>query len=324
MKPHKAPSSTSTRTTKPFPSSLVLPRSERSLDDAAYHSDLRFSTAHPSSTQTFPSLRPLLWGEHTLRRLNVSRCGLTSLPEGIERLTRLESLHAYGNRLTSLPQEIGKLTHLQHLHVFANRIMSLPSTLSNCISLRELTLGTRYGGNPICCWSVSLACMQSLSWLALENTGITALPASAASWPCYRLDPDLRKFPLVASESQCEDHGKYKNDKLGITQSKSQDGMGLSVQVKETQTDSLPQQKGLTIPEEFFCPITMAILQDPVVAADGFTYERTEIQRWIKYNRVSSPLTNKPLPSKVLHPNKALKQLISAFFEANPEARTIQ
>jgi hypothetical protein len=29
-----------------------------------------------------------------------------------------------------------------------------------------------------------------------------------------------------------------------------------------------------TVPEDFLCPITMDLMEDPVQAADGFTYER--------------------------------------------------
>lgn len=61
------------------------------------------------------------------------------------------------------------------------------------------------------------------------------------------------------------------------------------------------------------CPIFHTVVQDPVMAADGHTYERTAIENWLqKSNR--SPLTREIIP-KTLVPNVALKQLIEALDE---------
>jgi len=39
--------------------------------------------------------------------------------------------------------------------------------------------------------------------------------------------------------------------------------------------------QGVTIRDEFLCPITVNLLRDPVVAADGHTYERQALEMWI-------------------------------------------
>lgn len=66
-----------------------------------------------------------------------------------------------------------------------------------------------------------------------------------------------------------------------------------------------------TIPNEFICPISSDIMKDPVVASDGFTYERRSIQRWITCNKAKSPMTNNPLTRLILISNSNLKSLIS-------------
>ena len=33
--------------------------------------------------------------------------------------------------------------------------------------------------------------------------------------------------------------------------------------------------------DEFACPITYELIHDPVIAADGHTYDRSAIQRWL-------------------------------------------
>lgn len=61
--------------------------------------------------------------------------------------------------------------------------------------------------------------------------------------------------------------------------------------------------------EHFICPISLDIMKDPVVASDGQTYERVEIQMWLEKSSIS-PKTGLELPSKVLYPNVMAKALI--------------
>jgi hypothetical protein len=65
-------------------------------------------------------------------------------------------------------------------------------------------------------------------------------------------------------------------------------------------------------PEEFYCPITCVLLQDPVIAADGITYERDAIFKWLQQSRIS-PCLNTQLESMELTPNVALRELIHHF-----------
>lgn len=48
------------------------------------------------------------------------------------------------------------------------------------------------------------------------------------------------------------------------------------------------------------------------MAADGFTYERSAIETWLKTND-RSPMTNEILPHKNLNPNLLVKQLLNAI-----------
>jgi len=65
-------------------------------------------------------------------------------------------------------------------------------------------------------------------------------------------------------------------------------------------------------PSEFFCPILHRVMEDPVMAVDGFTYERSSILRWFSEHN-TSPLTNLPLDDLSLRPNQALLSLIHDF-----------
>jgi hypothetical protein len=58
------------------------------------------------------------------------------------------------------------------------------------------------------------------------------------------------------------------------------------------------------------CPLTMEVMRDPVITADGQTYERAEIEKWFALGNRTSPLTGEELSSTNLLPNIALRQVI--------------
>lgn len=55
-------------------------------------------------------------------------------------------------------------------------------------------------------------------------------------------------------------------------------------------------------PNHFRCPILKEVMCDPCVAADGHTYDRKAIEAWLE-EKDTSPVTNLPLPHKILVPN---------------------
>lgn len=69
------------------------------------------------------------------------------------------------------------------------------------------------------------------------------------------------------------------------------------------------------IPDEFLCPITRELMKEPVIAADGYSYEKEAIENWIIGKRHSSPMTNLPLQRLVLTPNRNLKMAITRWLE---------
>ena len=51
-------------------------------------------------------------------------------------------------------------------------------------------------------------------------------------------------------------------------------------------------------------------MHDPVVAGDGFTYERAAIEAWLKHS-ATSPMTHKPFgPRAELVPNLTMRSAI--------------
>ncbi|XP_013619378.1 PREDICTED: U-box domain-containing protein 52 [Brassica oleracea var. oleracea] len=62
-------------------------------------------------------------------------------------------------------------------------------------------------------------------------------------------------------------------------------------------------------PSHFICPLLKGVMNEPCVAADGYTYDREAIQDWLREND-TSPVTNLPLPNKNLLANYTLYSAI--------------
>ncbi|GAB2214735.1 hypothetical protein Drorol1_Dr00019097 [Drosera rotundifolia] len=67
------------------------------------------------------------------------------------------------------------------------------------------------------------------------------------------------------------------------------------------------------IPSYFLCPILQEIMHDPVIAADGFTYEAEVLRGWLVNGRGTSPMTNLRLNHLQLTPNHILRLAIQEW-----------
>jgi hypothetical protein len=72
----------------------------------------------------------------------------------------------------------------------------------------------------------------------------------------------------------------------------------------------------LDAPDGGTCPLTLETMRDPVVAADGNTYERAAIAAVLAGDDPRSPLTRAPLAHGVLVPNNELRRRVRAHEEA--------
>lgn len=65
-----------------------------------------------------------------------------------------------------------------------------------------------------------------------------------------------------------------------------------------------------TPPATFCCPISMEVMNDPVMVATGHTYDRVCIVKWLSSGRGTCPLSGQRLRHSELTPNIALRNVI--------------
>lgn len=69
----------------------------------------------------------------------------------------------------------------------------------------------------------------------------------------------------------------------------------------------------------FECSITNELMRNPLMAADGHSYEAEAIKAWLQGGRRISPMTGASLPHLLLTPNHNLRQAIEHFLRQRPE-----
>lgn len=67
-------------------------------------------------------------------------------------------------------------------------------------------------------------------------------------------------------------------------------------------------------PDDLCCPITLALMREPVQTLLGHTYEREAIEGWLKTHR-TDPMTGEPLLVTAVFPNADIKERCRLFRE---------
>jgi len=98
---------------------------------------------------------------------------------------------------------------------------------------------------------------------------------------------------------------KYKSKYLSIIQKGGMKEVTFEIYGKTINTNALTN---------FTCAITLDLMEDPVIASDGFTYERSAIKNLLGTVNPKSPHTRDPLTQDLI-PNYSLKGAIHEFKE---------
>ena len=118
-----------------------------------------------------------------------------------------------------------------------------------------------------------------------------------------KVDTVVQILQQGASVVQILKQGASAKDSIWSTS--ANDGKNLMSEIKEL----------LRYPEELCCPISRELMEDPVIAEDGRTYERSLIERSLELKQ-ESPLTKQPIQNLALYPNQDKKSAVVEYKEA--------
>ncbi|KAI3991962.1 hypothetical protein MKX01_012907 [Papaver californicum] len=128
------------------------------------------------------------------------------------------------------------------------------------------------------------------------------LDKSISDWPLAEAE-ELACIALQCCRLRCRDRPDL-------------DSTVLPVLKKLSNLATIQLKKGNITPSYFFCPILQEIMEDPYIAADGFTYEYTAIRAYLEKQKVS-PLTRLKLPHSKITPNHTLRSAIQEWKQYN-------
>ncbi|CAF0986205.1 unnamed protein product [Didymodactylos carnosus] len=137
------------------------------------------------------------------------------------------------------------------------------------------------------------------------------------------LTSDNKTAAEVAFENHHQDFGNYLESlspEMKKIREKHQAIQQSSIIAQEEEEKYVEQQlQSIQLPNNmlscFTCPLTKELFIDPVVCADGFTYERAAIQQWLNGGQNRSPMTNMELSNTNLVPNIVIKSALDELRE---------
>lgn len=142
---------------------------------------------------------------------------------------------------------------------------------------------------------------------AIENHSLSKiLDQEAGGWPVEETKI-LASLALRCTELRSQDRPDLKDQVLPILE-----------KVKEIADNAWDCTQIIEVPppNHFICPILKEVMEDPCVAADGYTYDRKSILAWLEEND-KSPMTNHTLAHKNLLPNYTLLSAITEWRSQN-------
>lgn len=169
--------------------------------------------------------------------------------------------------------------------------------------------------------------------IALESvklTGNLALKQSIQAWNSVSRElgasggQEQAGAPVAAASEVAVEDENDKNLDAGYPENEEKEGAAASAKKSSRRKKKKKPVGGASPAIEAFsntlvCPLTKVIMQDPVVCADGHSYERTAIEERLESGNMVSVRTGSKLAHKLLIPNIQLRQSIEAWLQAKPQ-----
>ncbi|CAN7050776.1 unnamed protein product [Brassica rapa subsp. trilocularis] len=131
-----------------------------------------------------------------------------------------------------------------------------------------------------------------------KGTLTEMLDKSVTDWPLAETE-ELARIGLKCAEFRCRDRPDLKEEVIPV----------LKRLVETANSKIKKEQCNVRAPSHYFCPILRELMEEPEIAADGFTYEKKAILAWFEKHNVS-PVTRQKLDHFKLTPNNTLRSAI--------------
>ncbi|CAA3008375.1 U-box domain-containing 34-like isoform X1 [Olea europaea subsp. europaea] len=121
------------------------------------------------------------------------------------------------------------------------------------------------------------------------------LDESVTDWPLAEAE-ELAKIALSCCQLRCRERPDLESEVLPA----------LNRLAKFADSYIQAAKEPIHAPSHYYCPILQEVMDNPYIAADGFTYEHEAIKAWLDRHNIS-PVTKQRLQHKMLTPNHVLR-----------------
>uniref|UniRef100_A0A4W6FRH3 WD repeat, SAM and U-box domain-containing protein 1 n=1 Tax=Lates calcarifer TaxID=8187 RepID=A0A4W6FRH3_LATCA len=207
--------------------------------------------------------------------------------------------------------------HMNHYEIISN---IFPCQFHSVIHTLHISAALR----PLCRYVTTVALSPSMPWIAtgsMDRTVNVKLPGHSRLLVADWSEEDVQTWLCEEGLEELVCNFKANNiDGPELSQLNKETAAELGIESVGLRSRLLrkiealkSEQSGSEAPDEFLCPITRELMKDPVIAADGYSYERESIESWIRGKNKTSPMTNLPLQTTLLTPNRSLKMAITRW-----------
>ena len=193
------------------------------------------------------------------------------------------------------------------------------SKLLNCLDLDRKTpleYATFFKHTEIVTHLLSCVNIIPLYSIKSQSSGDNYLLAMGSHMKGFALSDFNAKFKLFKKQLRMEQEtDKYYGQRKEISSCINGSDEGERYQQDWRIGGFLKAYPGYGEPN-YHCPLSYDLLDDPVIAEDGVSYERYKIKAWFEAGFTISPITNESIGMKLV-PNNALKSEIDQWIAAN-------
>jgi len=156
------------------------------------------------------------------------------------------------------------------------------------------------------------------------DRAVVEMPSRKYSFPCAELAKHRSTAEEATQEAATQEAATQEFTPPEFDRNASLDSIDRLLadsegEAAETEQIGQCEEQPVETPAEFRCKLSGGIMEDPVLASDGYSYERSEIKGWLAEHDVS-PQTGLVLAHKTVVPNHALRQMIRAWREDGSRA----
>jgi len=232
-------------------------------------------------------------------------------------------IHALAHKKSHVPYRDSKLTHLLRNCLGGNARTAVVIAASPHMRHAEETLSAlRFGARASLIQNVAIANIAEDPWKLKEMLAKAREEINELQGHCRRLEAQVAAMTVACEVPTLSGVTGRSGEESTLAPSVCMGGAGDSCATGGPLIELIAKRLLVWgVLPSLVCPLTHAIMRDPVCAADGWTYERRAISDYLSRagrGLPMSPVTGQRLPTRTVVPCNVVAQLVKHYLPDLP------